>query len=159
MCMCIIFSMPVFYYTGSISIWFSVRQTEPAMGQYVLGVPKQTFWKFLHFFSASQLENFNILGAPSTNIRIQRCLKHRNPEICKDITQNTSQGNSNAPTKRLFLKKPVQLAPWARKKWVAREPTLTPTTTGTKRAKPRKKKEEREREREREWGRERERER
>ena len=70
--------------------------------------PKANIWKFLHFLAHHSLKI-------STNIRIQRCLKHRNPKIV-NITQSTSQGNSNAPTKRLFLKKPARLAPWARKK-------------------------------------------
>ena len=32
-----------------------------------------------------------------------------------NTTQSTSQGNSNVPTRRFFLKMPVRLAPWARK--------------------------------------------
>ena len=66
-----------------------------------------------------------------------------------DIPAFRGHGNSNAPTKRFFLKMPAQLALWARKKVVAREPT--PTVTGTKRER------ERERGREREWERDRER--
>ena len=46
-----------------------------------LGAPKQTFWKFLHFLAHHSLKI-------STNIRIQRCLKHRNPEICKHNTKH-----------------------------------------------------------------------
>ena len=50
-------------------------------GPVCLGAPKQTCWKFLHFLAHHSLKI-------STNIRIQRCLKHRNPEICKHNTKH-----------------------------------------------------------------------
>ena len=114
-------------------------------GPVCLAAPKQTCWKFLHSLAHPSLQI-------STNIRIQRCLKHRNPEIC----QSTSQGNSNAPTKRLFLKKPARLAPWARKKVSG---TRAHTDSHSHRHEASETERERERERERKKEKERERER
>ena len=55
-----------------------------------------------------------------------RCPKYKHPhsKVSKtqkygkylNRTQSTSQANSTAPTKRFFMKMPVRLAPWARKR-------------------------------------------